>query len=588
MVEGNQPSFVDVVVPNWERCNKSGYAAYTIPYLEHKHILSVVHSKLGVLYVLTRESTEVIERIRDCAQWSDLAHSGALDVASIVHLREDGTVKVHADRFGFYPIFYCPGSLKGLKATKIWFDLAQAGVFSGKTSRDYSIAFLAQLNQTFPFDTLTVWEGVFQVAPGWSAEVTTNGITLEHATQLPDAEWHLADLAPRFKKEIQRHLDCLTDTNDAASCDLSGGLDSSYTAAVVSRRVRDLQTVFLEDSKHNVSDNYWAKVLSEQVQSDHRRLAYWENTTIFGASSVKVRERMPFGFDESFRYANLASRLSEMANDYGATVHFNGHGGDELFGPNAAMAWSYYRHGSHSYMTRLRNTLGFARANRFPTAKFLQQVRSETTFLEELQSGVRVSEGLDSEKFDSSWIPAATIPEFVDESLKAELDELAMKLAKVYSEPYSEDRSQHRIAEDITNHVSLLRSMNLMVSDLDTRFVSLFLDPGVISAAMSTSIDSRFMARVLKPLLYETWPRNIPRDVFMRHDKGEYSSATFTEFESSKKFIMDLFSAGSSLASSNLVNTQALLTSINSFSPDGAALDDLMRAAALEAWISER
>lgn len=587
MTFANRWNSVAVVLPDWVSVSQDGGVKLAVPYLERGHFLNVIETPNSTRYVLgSTEDHLKLSELHNLDSGSVLK-SAALSDFTVVEIFKDGTWRAYADRFGFYPLYYCEeydGSLC------IWFDLRQVAQSGKSYSHLYCAVFLAGLNQTYPFDSFTVWQGVRQLSPGCMLSgLEEKKPKLTRVAEYPSADLELDQAVLGFRESVIRRLDFLLGDAERVSCDLSGGLDSSYTAAMLSNRVSGLQTVFLDDGEGNQNDRHWANTVAQQIHSHHRVLDYLSHSTVLGAEPNTLRTRMNFGFDESFRYATLAQYLRDLTIKFGATLHFNGHGGDELFGPNAAMSWSYLRYGHGSRVSRMKNIIGFASANKFKYSDFRGALSLDYPFSEELVNGFkRTSRGsLNSEKYDTSWLPVPDFPSYSTAGLHAEIERAIGILVTELREPYSVDRSQHRIAEDVVAHVSLLRGLNSFQSGFgEFHFASLFLSPSVISAAMALAVDDRFLARVAKPMLYHTWPQRIDRKIFTRQDKGEYSSATFSEFESVKSHVRDLLSSNGVLIQMGLLDVKLVEKALNLFSIDGTELDHLMRAAALEAWLS--
>ncbi|QRV02829.1 hypothetical protein JTE88_03645 [Arcanobacterium phocisimile] len=582
---------VEVCLPQWQSCNKKNSTIYEIPYLEPGHYLSVVAGSDYCWYIFAQGQSTIADYALKCTRLSDLREHPDSQDATILYINSDGTWTAQADRFGFYPLYYMENDRTSRNRTKLWFDLQQAGAEIRQPSQEYCAIFLAGLNQTFPFDTHTMWQDLLCLPPGYKICGDVHGaLHFERCTVSPEANVHISDLTEIFSHQVSERADFLRQLSPRISCDLSGGLDSSYTAVTMAQRTKYLQTVFLDNGIANISDADWARHIAKNIGSDHKTIDYVSNSNVLSQPESTISSQMKFGFDESFRYITLAPRLANMCESFGASLHLNGHGGDELVGPNSAMAWSYYRSPHSPYVQRFRNALGFAKANKFPISQFIKTIRSEGTLHEELATGIKIlpEQYNVSDKYDSSWIPAVTLPPFCNDSLRPFLNQLSHDLATKFTEPYAPDRSQHRIAEDVIAHVRLLRALNMMDMPARCTFASLFLSPQVISQAMSLRIEDRFMARTIKPLLYRTWPQNLSSDVFRRHDKGEYSAATFDEFHSEKSRIRSLLGPSSILSDMGLLDNQLVTHTIDGFSADGFSLDALIRAASLESWLSER
>ena len=190
---------------------------------------------------------------------------------------------------------------------------------------------------------------------------------------------------------------------------------------------------------------------------------------------IAIYNALPFGPSESFRYINLARKIIEIGLENDISTHINGHGGDELFGPLSTMAWSLYH---SNYPNRIRNLYGFARLNKFNLFKY-----------------------------SSKWMSTLSVESFVTQTARDLITRCATSYAEKDIESYSDDKSIHKILEEIESHTLLQRDLNAMVpTDKYFRFLSPYTNYDIVESALKYNIDERFNAKVTKPMLAEIRP----------------------------------------------------------------------------------
>ena len=120
MTFANRWNSVAVVLPDWVSVSQDGGVKLAVPYLERGHFLNVIETPNSTRYVLG--STEDHLKLSELHNLDSgfVLKSAALSDFTVVEIFKDGTWRAYADRFGFYPLYYCEeydGSLC------IWFDL---------------------------------------------------------------------------------------------------------------------------------------------------------------------------------------------------------------------------------------------------------------------------------------------------------------------------------------------------------------------------------------------------------------------------------------------------------------------------------
>jgi len=169
---------------------------------------------------------------------------------------------------------------------------------------------------------------VFKVQPGEIVVFSKGVLKKKKFFSLPNAvpavkserEWIL-ELNRSFAKSVERRL--LSDV--PLGVYLSGGLDSSFTAAVMSSLSEKVKT-FSVNFGLNSDDEKFSRMVAEELETDHKEL-------YADASNYKVFPQVAWHMDEpAADVAALPTFLMAQKAKRHVTVILTGDGGDEVFG----------------------------------------------------------------------------------------------------------------------------------------------------------------------------------------------------------------------------------------------------------------
>lgn len=174
----------------------------------------------------------------------------------------------------------------------------------------------------------TLFKDVFKVQPGEMLVFQKGVLTAKRFHSLPQpsagrksaGEW-IAEVQERFSNSVERRL--LSDV--PLGVFLSGGLDSSYVAAVM-KSLRDEVKTFSVNFGLGSEDEKYSRVVADELGTDHTELSV-------DASDYRVFPQVAWHMDEpAVDIAALPTFLmAKQAKKY-VTVILTGDGGDEVFG----------------------------------------------------------------------------------------------------------------------------------------------------------------------------------------------------------------------------------------------------------------
>lgn len=502
--------------------------------------------------------------------------------ASFVAITKENHFVIGGDFNNHNPIYYLE---KDEELFISFYPELIASFTKQKLNRTYFALRIVNFDTVYPFTELTPWDNV-KLVNSRKILVSLEGQVKQVFPWRSNGENKtIAGVAGELSKNLNSVLRKYLENQPKISADLSGGLDSTSLCYFCKNLGIELNTVFLSPEDGADSDVVWSNRASRDVSAEHVILPYSSTVTLSTLDPIAIYNALPFGPSESFRYINLAKKIIEIGLENDISTHINGHGGDELFGPLSTMAWSLYH---SNYPNRIRNLYGFARLNKFNLFKFFKSLTDNTSLSDNLRNLVcQEVEQVDFDiKYSSKWISTLSVESFVTQTARDLITRCATSYAEKDIESYSDDKSIHKILEEIESHTLLQRDLNAMVpTDKYFRFLSPYTNYDIVESALKYNIDERFNAKVTKPMLAEIRPSSMSLEYFQRRDKGEYSKPTFTEYSKRKKILQKIFSEECLIYKLGLVDRVDLLESLNKFSADGELLENVMRLQIIEFWL---
>jgi asparagine synthase (glutamine-hydrolysing) len=234
------------------------------------------------------------------------------------------------DPLGMKPLYYThlPGGRGFVFASEVKAFLALPD-FAARVNRDAVQQFL-EFGYTFD-DHDTVFEGVRKLPPGTSMEVC-DGSPRSTRTYFTLPRPVPSDHDPREKEErlfntlsevVSQHL--IADV--PVGLLLSGGLDSSITAALAARHA-PVTTISMGFTESALDERPFARIVADHIRSDHREVTIHPKTISDGL------EEVTWYFDDLFAdWGTVSTRLLyQKCREMGIKVVLVGEGADELFG----------------------------------------------------------------------------------------------------------------------------------------------------------------------------------------------------------------------------------------------------------------
>ncbi|MEM4255182.1 MAG: asparagine synthase (glutamine-hydrolyzing) [Candidatus Norongarragalinales archaeon] len=226
---------------------------------------------------------------------------------------------------GVCPLYYHFDRENGL----FYFASEIKGILAAGVKRKVNLEALNDfLSFQYTLGPQTLFEGIFKVQPGETVVFQKGVLRKKTFFSLPPAspaqkterEWIL-ELNRSFAKSVERRL--LSDV--PLGVYLSGGLDSSFTAAVMSSLSEKVKT-FSVNFGAGFEDEKYSRVVAEALGTEHTELSV-------DSSNYGVFPQVAWHMDEpAADVAALPTFLMAQKAKKHVTVILTGDGGDEVFG----------------------------------------------------------------------------------------------------------------------------------------------------------------------------------------------------------------------------------------------------------------
>ena len=278
----------------------------------------------------SRSDTEVI--LRSFMQWGPASVERFCGMfAFAIWKADDGKLFLARDPLGMKPLYYTslPGGQGFAFASEVKAFLALPD-FKVKVDRNALQQFL-EFGYTFD-DHATSLEGVSKLPPGHLMEVVRGTAQAPQPFFIPPApegddrrkaQAREAELYQTLSEVVAEHL--IADV--PVGLLLSGGLDSSLTAALAARHTR-ITTISMGFAESEIDERPYARRVASHIGSDHHEI------TIHPHEISESLEDVAWFFDDLFAdWGTVSTRLMyTKCREAGIKVVLVGEGSDELFG----------------------------------------------------------------------------------------------------------------------------------------------------------------------------------------------------------------------------------------------------------------
>lgn len=440
----------------------------------------------------------------------------------------------------------------------------------------------------FPFQSIPLWEGLKIVQPFCIMNIENRNKIVEKRIWYPQAYSDDISSAISFirKKLIEIcSLNKMPSINFNLSSDLSGGIDSATIAYILKKNNLDTKLFHIfSNSKFN-TDTVWAKKIVNDLEVP---------LNLFSSSSF-LKRRFSINkkyFDNQFsdfpilwaETEGYIEKICKYKSHYDKSIHFLGIGGDELFTPMPAYAWSIVNHRHHKSIWFI---LRYAMYSKRSFIKNIFNLLKHNDYTSELRLKLDQAFGITNKKrknHDLEWTGEISVPGWLDRRVLSSSYELAIKVINSSCVNLDEDRSKHQSLESILFQKRVLSQINLLYGNDNFKFISPFLDSHIVESALTVPVNFHINKGITKPILQKVTNGIVPIDVFTRGFKGDYSNELYQGYElSSKDMMRDINSL--KLVEMGIVDPDKLLVELSMPTALHGRIENFERLVCVERWI---
>jgi asparagine synthase (glutamine-hydrolysing) len=301
----------------------------------------------------TRSDTEVV--VHAYEQWGSdcVRRFNGMFAFAILDRRIDGkpVLFVARDHLGIKPLYFWSDGETLLFASEVRALLA-SGLITRKLDLDGVRSYLAYGSVQEPY---TLIHGITSLAPASTLTISGREVVNERYWRLPAQD----AVKPWDESRVDEVRIALFNAVEAQliadvplGVFLSGGIDSTAIAALMSRTSSDVRSFSLVFDEADYDERHYARIAARHIGTEHHELHL---------SGAVVRDALPHAlgsFDQPSADGLNTYFVSKAARDAGLTVALSGVGGDELFG------------GYDNHRTALRAEKWGAAARRIPKALY--------------------------------------------------------------------------------------------------------------------------------------------------------------------------------------------------------------------------
>ncbi|OTN90594.1 hypothetical protein A5819_003094 [Enterococcus sp. 7E2_DIV0204] len=387
----------------------------------------------------------------------------------------------------------------------------------------------------YPFQNVPLWEGVNVVDPFCVLHYINGRLDEVKTWQSPVLNNDVNSTYKMLREHFLNVINHYIIENSQLTADLSGGVDS----ATIVYLLKSLNANFklyhsMSDSKVN-SDSKWAQLIANDINHSFTTL----NSVGSSGKRFEANLDYPNGVltDYPLLWADSEGYASSIAeSNLNPSIHLMGLGGDELFSPMPAYAWSRIR---EKKMRSFSLGLRYCLLSRTPIITGMIELMNKTSFKNAVK--LEVNLGFDNQasrkkRSNLNWCGPIRIPTWLTETCQNSTYELALETIDAISDSLDLDRSRHQTLESIIFQRRVVNQLNKAYEKDKITWEAPFLDFKIVDSALSIPISYRQDQDMTKATLYYATKGITPRDIFTRGFKGDYSEGMYESYKKATKY----------------------------------------------------
>ncbi|MEV7947566.1 albusnodin/ikarugamycin family macrolactam cyclase [Streptomyces rubiginosohelvolus] len=436
----------------------------------------------------------------------------------------------------------------------------------------------------------TFFCGVEQLPPGCRIVLPLCGSTPHTTTVWRPDPCETVPPAERLRTALFESVAERVRSDPMASCDLSGGLDSTSITALATLALPygtrlNAVTIHPEGDTAGADLGYARRAAAAYSgRINHRLLAMSTKHRPYTAMSTVPATDEPA--PSTITQARLTGQFRWLRREFGTRTHMTGDGGDSLlFQPPVHLA-DLVRHG------RIRRAVsegfGWAGLRRASPLPFLRDAvlvsrTSRTSALAELADSVGGRRH--SDHGSVGWFPLLPYPSWAGASAAALLSASACRAASAPDQLPGLDASVRTLVDEVREvaRTAVADAELAAASGIDLN--NPFLDPLVVDGVLRTPLDRRPPLHFYKPLLSSAMADLLPHAVANRQTKGSFEADHYAGLRANMPELLEL--AHGRLAEMGLIDATGLVQCLGRAAAGvPMSLATLEQALGSEAWLA--
>ncbi|MBW4570936.1 MAG: albusnodin/ikarugamycin family macrolactam cyclase [Tolypothrix carrinoi HA7290-LM1] len=434
------------------------------------------------------------------------------------------------------------------------------------------------------------------VPPGHYLQITSGKPTCKRYWNAPQEYSSFSEAAEQLREQLLTAVEGRVRLYGNVTSDLSGGFDSTSLALIAAKSLgtqgHNLHTITIKGTSSTESEDVrWAKhaaslypnIESVMIESHEypAELSDLESIPLTDAPDPVVFS------------LGLISYSMGVVKSKGSKLHMSGEGGDPVLASHPSYLADLLRRAQVGVF--LQHTYGLSRVNNLsPIALMSSAVRLSITSYRQwlLQQAKKILTGqshqpLRSKESISAVIgwhyalnPAAWYTKSFVDLVVAQLQRWA-----TVATPLTDSPGEHSSIDLIqrTGFTSLVQQQVAETYDVNLEFP--YFDSLVIDACFSAKPEERTTPFAYKPLLSRALERDLPKSIFTRTSKGDYTGGEFVGLQQNLPIINEVFQT-SFLADMGLIDIRELRNYMEQLSMGLAACSfHFNQTLAIELWL---
>lgn len=502
---------------------------------------------------------------------------------------------VFTDVAGLKPVFYTVCDSVVVYSS---LGVALQKLIKAEVDLSWLATFLVYLTRPNETQNHSPFCNIYSVPPGHYLQISAGKPTCKRYWQVPQQYISFSEAAEQLREQLLTAVEGRIRLYGNVTSDMSGGFDSTSLALIAAKSLekqgQNLHTITFKSLAATESDDTkWAEhaaslypniaavmIEDNEIPSEYSSL---DSVTLTDApnSAVSAVSKLNYGL--------------EIIKSQGSQLHMSGEGGDAvLLAPDSYLI-DIFRQGQIGKF--LQHTYGRARLNLIsPLTLMTSLVKLNFTSYHQWlhqQAKKLMDERLASQplmyKLSTSnmmtWDFTPHAAKWYTNNL---VDSVITELQNwaTFATPFADSPWKNEYLSEIylTGFSSRILQEVATISDVDIEFP--YLDSLVIDACLCAKPEERTTPFTYKPLLSQALSRDLPKSVFTRTTKGDYTSDEFRGLRQNIAVIKEL-AQNSLLADIGLIDIKEFRASIEGHMITGINTDSshLNQTLAVELWL---